>query len=377
LVTCSDHRHHHQHQWRYNQNPLIKKVKYLTSQSDLLTLSVVISHRYINLSVSSHRLSPFVLNQNTASAPTGIPTPPFSGLSYLSSLHRGDILEIQGSSGSGKSHLLYYLICSCILPLRFGGWNKITVVFDTDRTFDIHRLETILRGRLIHIFSSDQSSTGQVISVALHNVHIFRPQSSYQLAAGLANLSSYHMSNLPTSEIALLAIDSLGSFFWQDRFAIERQSNTNPLATPIHTPSTHPLQTVLTALSSFRKSHHPVTIIVNRELGPADSVRLPFQLYKEPLPSFPNRIFPGPTDGTHFLTHRINLNLARVVPSPHNVKDEKRNASLTRRIDVHVQIKTGVDHVESLLMQINSDQVVIIMTHDASNSDDDIQDLTS
>ncbi|KAI0257603.1 hypothetical protein BJV78DRAFT_1278098 [Lactifluus subvellereus] len=300
--------------------------------------------------------------RSTSAAPLGIPTPPLSGFSYLSSLHRGDILELLGPSGSGKSHLLYYLICSCILPLRFGGWNKVSVVFDTDGTFDIHRLQTLLRGRLKHNFPSDEHSTGQIISVALRNVHIFRPNSSSQLAAGLANLSTYHMSNLPTSEIALLAIDSVSAFYWLDRFAME-QHNTAPSATvaaqlPTHT--VHPHQTVFTALWTFRRSHCPVVVIVNREIGPTGSgVHPAFQLYKQRLPSFPDR-----SDGTHLLTHQITLNLAHVVPS-HGTNDGQRTSSVVRRVYIHIQIKTGVDHAESLVMQINPERVVITMPDDA------------
>jgi hypothetical protein len=124
----------------------------------------------------------------TATAPTAIPTPPFPGFSYLSSLRRGDVIEIQGPSGSGKTHLLYYLVCSCILPPHFGGWNKVSVIFDTDGSFDVHRLRVLLESRLTQYFPSHNDSTGQIISVALRNVHLFQPSSSSHLAAGLANL---------------------------------------------------------------------------------------------------------------------------------------------------------------------------------------------
>lgn len=306
---------------------------------------------------------------NIAAAPLAIPTPPLSGFSYLSSLHRGDIVELQGPSGSGKSHLLYYLICSCILPLRLGGWNKVSVVFDTDGTFDIHRLQTLLRGRLKHNFLSDERSTGQIISVALRNLHIFRPNSSSQLAAGLANLSTYHVSNLPTSEIALLAIDSVSAFNWLDRFAIE-QRNTAPsptVAAPLPTYAAHPHQTVLTALWRFRRSHYPVTVLVNRAIGTTSSgVHPAFQLYKQGLPSFPTRScsYPDRSDGTNLLTHQVILNLACVVPS-HGTNGGQRTPSVVRQVDIHVQVKIGVDHVESLVMKINPDRVVISMPDDA------------
>jgi hypothetical protein len=173
------------------------------------------------------------------------------------------------------------------------------------------------------------------------------------------------MSNLPTSEIALLAIDSVATFYWLDRFAMERPTPA-PLPTlpaPIPSSPVHPLQTVLTALRCFRRSHYPITVIVNQEAGLTGSVRSAFQLCRQPLPSLQARdhLFPESSDGTHlFLTHQITLNLVRVVPSPYSVKDEQRTPCLTRRVDIHVQVKTGVDHAESLLMQIKPEQVVIM-----------------
>jgi hypothetical protein len=178
------------------------------------------------------------------------------------------------------------------------------------------------------------------------------------------------MSNLPTSEIAVLAIDSVATFYWFDRFAKE-QPNPAPLASLpalIPSPPHHPLQTVLTALRSFRRSHHPITVIVNQETGFTGSVRSAFQLCKRPSPTLEarDRLFPESSDGTHlFLTHQITLNLARVAPSPHSVKGEQRTLCPSRRVDVHVQVKTGEDHAESLLMQIKPDRVVIIMPDDA------------
>ena len=235
-------------------------------------------------------------------------------------------------------------------------------MFDTDGTFDVHRLQTLLQTRLPHSFSSDETAHGQIISVALRNVHIFRPKSSSQLAAGLANLSSYHMCNLPTSEIALLAVDSASSFYWPDRLASERQTPhfMNPAAPPLTT-SNNPLQTILTALWSFHRSHYPVILILNWVPSPISAAgSLPaVQLYKQHFPSSSTLVsrtslFPDHSRPMHFLTHQITLDL----PSSHNVVDEQGKASLSH-VDVRVHVKTAVDHTELLLMQINPEQVII------------------
>ena len=212
---------------------------------------------------------------------------------------------------------------------------------------------------------SDETIPGQIISVALRNVHIFRPKSSSQLAAGIANLSSYHAFNLPTSEIALLAVDSASSFYWLDRLAAERHTSPH-LMNPATTTSNNPLQTILTALRSFHRSHYPVILILNWVPSPISAAgNLPaVQLYKQHLPSsstLVNRtsLFPDHSRAMQ-LTHQITLNLTHVVPSSHNAVDEKeqRMASLSHA-DIHVHVKTAVDHTELLLMQINPEQVII------------------
>lgn len=213
---------------------------------------------------------------------------------------------------------------------------------------------------------SDETTPGQIISVALRNVHIFRPKSSSQLAAGIANLSSYHAFNLPTSEIALLAVDSASSFYWLDRLAAERHTSPH-LMNPATTTSNNPLQTILTALRSFHRSHYPVILILNWVPSPISAAgNLPaVQLYKQHLPSsstLVNRtsLFPDHSRAMQ-LTHQITLDLTHVVPSSHNAVDEKeqRMASLSHA-DIHVHVKTAVDHTELLLMQINPEQVIII-----------------
>jgi DNA-repair protein XRCC2 len=285
----------------------------------------------------------------------------------LSSLRRGDAVEIQGPSGSGKTHLLYYLVCSCILPPHFGGCNKVSVIFDTDGSFDVHRLRALLQSRLTQNFPSD--STGQIISVALRNVHLFRPSSSTQLAAGLANLPAYHISNLPTAEIALLAIDSISAFHWLDRFSLERHRSA---------PISNLSQITLTALRNFHRSHRPITVFVSWGLG----VRTAFQLCKLHLPSSQtvmNRSWPFPEviNDTHIaLTHQITLSLPRVSLPSNNVavgdgENEQRMSSVVRHVDVLANVNVAVEQGEQLVMRISQDRVVIKMVDDSASGSEE------
>jgi hypothetical protein len=163
-------------------------------------------------------------------------------------------------------------------------------VFDTDGTFDIHRLQTLLRTRLPPSFPSDPNTPGQIISVALRNVHIFRPKSSSQLAAGLANLSSYHMCNLPTSEIALLAVDSASSFYWLDRLAAERHMSPhvmNPATPPTQTSNNAPFKPFSQPCGAFIDRIIPsfLSLIGFPALFRPEGNVPAVQLYKRHLPS--------------------------------------------------------------------------------------------
>ncbi|KAF9532034.1 hypothetical protein CPB83DRAFT_54450 [Crepidotus variabilis] len=140
-------------------------------------------------------------------------------------LRAGDVIHIQGPTGTGKSHLLYFLVTSCILPLSnlgrdLGGWGKVTFVLDMDGTFDVVRLKDILLDRL-QTAGFAPTSTTTLIQKCLENVHIFRPSSTGQLAITLAYLPKYYLKHFPNASLGLVAIHSIDAFYWLDRFKAE------------------------------------------------------------------------------------------------------------------------------------------------------------
>ncbi|KAJ3719779.1 hypothetical protein FB446DRAFT_715314 [Lentinula raphanica] len=186
----------------------------------------------------------------------------------------GDVVEIQGPSASGKSHLLYLLVIICIIPTTYasislGGWDKAAILFDTDASFDPTRFRRLLTSHLGTALSDKDSDVGeQLVKRSLQNLHIFCPASTTQLAATLLSLPSYHHTHLPDSEIGILAIDSMSAFYWSDRFAAEQLHTTNP-STPKE--SANPFRHVVTALQRFHRSHKPLVIFTNWGLTPAQS----------------------------------------------------------------------------------------------------------
>lgn len=234
-------------------------------------------------------------------------------------MNRGDLIEIQGPPASGKTHLLYHLVVTSISPaavldIQIGGWDKAAVIFDTDGSFNMLRLHELLLNRLGSFLRTDLSpddvhlSLEDLARAALTKVHVFRPTSSAQLAASLLNLPKYHIEHLPDDEIGLIAVDSVSSFYWPDRFTVE-QTNAGAGRGKSHVSS--PLYHVLVSLQKIRASHGPVIVLTNWGLNPLikptrDSA--PTTLYKQhlnPFPTLPQHIHP---DAPNVSTSSIGVN---------------------------------------------------------------------
>jgi len=116
-------------------------------------------------------------------------------------LNLGDLVHIHGHPASGKTHLLYLLLATCTLQ------GKAAVVLDMDGRFNISRFTQLLVNP---------------VDRYLKHIHIFRPTSSDQLAVTLAHLPKYHAKYFPDVALGMVAIHSVDSFYWLDRFKAEQ-----------------------------------------------------------------------------------------------------------------------------------------------------------
>ena len=203
---------------------------------------------------------------------------PLASIPALPALNRGDVIEIQGPASSGKTHLLYHILLSALVPVSPSAGTEIAaVVYDTDASFDIQRFRRLLLSRISRL-PSRTLDTRECVRRSLARLHLFRPASLIQLAASIANLPAYHSSCMPNQEIAVLAIDSVSTFHWADRFSAEQlRINALPMVPPLH----H----VLNAIQSVRRSHGPLAVLTNWALNSAPSRSE--SLYKQHLSPFP------------------------------------------------------------------------------------------
>ncbi|GJE85767.1 RecA-like domain-containing protein [Phanerochaete sordida] len=226
-------------------------------------------------------------------APQLDPAPPMRPL-----LSRGNLIELQGSSGSGKSHLVYAAIVTCILPqhhaqLDLDGWDQAAVVLDTDESFDLRRVCQLLDARIHAAVAKDpmvdDSDIAAIRDESLRNLHVFYPQSSIQLATTLLALPSYHWNepHIQHREMGLVVVDSLSTFYWEDRYTVEQlRSGQKSSGVDIRTPFRH----VISALEDLMSTHRPLMLVTNWGLSPLNKDAA----HSEDAPYFRQHLYPMP-----------------------------------------------------------------------------------
>lgn len=283
------------------------------------------------------------------------------------------MVEIQGPPASGKTHLLYYIVMITILPTEFlgspiGGWQKAAVIYDTDSTFDIQRLRQLLLSRVVDILPQD--SAKHLALAALKRVHVFQPTSSIQLAATLTNFPKYHMTSILNEDVGLVAVDSVSSFYWPDRFTMEQLNSATAQHGTFHTPNS--FQYILTALQKLRLSYGAVIVLTNWGLNPftkSTDNSAPTTLYKQHIKPFPiitltdsNRI--PFNEASLPLMHHITLCFVSIAPSLLLADLETEEAQYRSKIVTNSEIlgiirSRGSSRVGRFTFGVRDDEVVI------------------
>ena len=80
----------------------------------------------------------------------------------MGGMRPGDVVEIYGSSGTGKTEMLLSTLAQCILPpmwegIEIGGNGVGVIFFDNDQKFSIFRLMQIIENKIRNTILSLQS----------------------------------------------------------------------------------------------------------------------------------------------------------------------------------------------------------------------------
>lgn len=177
----------------------------------------------------------------------------------------GHLIHIHGHPGSGKTHILYYLLASC---------TGAAIVFDMDGKFSMSRFKHLLlssKVRRIEALRIEGRTPDKAKN--LDHIHIFRPTSSDQLAVTLAHLPKYHAKHFPDMALEMVAIHSLDAFYWLDRFKAEQLQSPN-----------HSLQNIYSILQTIRFTLGSVVVLTDWGLGqsqhlhPQDNIHPKYQI---------------------------------------------------------------------------------------------------
>jgi DNA-repair protein XRCC2 len=237
------------------------------------------------------------------------------------SCKRGDVIEVQGPAASGKSHLFYYLLASCVLPASYSsvnlsGWGKAAVLLDADHKFDVKRFSQLLRSRVGRL-SLNSATVEAIATKALGLLHVFQPTSSHQLVATIQHLPMYLATNLPEVDLGLVAVDSITAFYWPDRYLQEQTRSCN------HSRPQSPLNDVLAALHSLAQSRGPLILLSSWDLSPSSAAQDRWRLDPSTAASRPDTDKPG--QQLLPISHRITVISSNLTSTDGEIAADRRS----------------------------------------------------
>jgi len=152
-------------------------------------------------------------------------------------LEPGQVVELNGEEGTGKSQYLLHLLASAVLPatafgVDIGGLEAEVLFIDTKYTFNMLRLVAVLEQRLSAALNKstdactpEKSTCGNTeaeedpvesaVRQCLTRFFFVRCISSSQLAVTLCSLESVFAAK---SSIRLVMLDDISAFFHMDVF---------------------------------------------------------------------------------------------------------------------------------------------------------------
>lgn len=283
----------------------------------------------------------------------------------LSTLNRGDVVEIQGPAASGKTQILQFMAMTTVLPrswevalsvrgssrpprmeqIAIGGRQKCVVVLDCDGRFSIERTYQLVRAHLTRRVHEHAATIPALYSAeatpedvhaeaiqAMKRLHVFSPRTSVALAATLLSLPDYIEKHC-SEELSFVLIDNISAFYWQDRNQYESgAANTRSKLKQ----QMLPLKNALLALNAIRSTFGPVICITNWAF-PWSGDRMPdadAPFYRQHL----NRPYPSPFP---ILAEGATPIQAPLKDVAHPMRAVGASFEITHQLALHVpQIKT-------------------------------------
>lgn len=244
-----------------------------------------------------------------------------SGLDELTQakpLCRGDVVEVQGVTGSGKTALLLFLASTAILPsivngLFVGGKEQTVCWLDCTSRLDIQRLATLCRTHLVSRLGETNSSLiDKLVIQSLERFIVFSPQSTLELANTIEALPAWFQAQRALPEIGYVLIDGMSEFAWADQFRSEQiktaaaatASELTPSRVPTGPSPAETLRQLVHAIAHVRTTLAPLIFITQWVFRPTRTTghsshdkNLPFYEHhlRAPWPDIVKRVGPSPS----------------------------------------------------------------------------------
>lgn len=139
----------------------------------------------------------------------------------------GEMIEISGESGTGKTMHTMELIAQTIIPTEYGGKGATAIVIDTNSNFHVPDLmPKIIEKHIFYHRSQDCPSTDTEVlqQVAMHDMEtivdetmkklqLFKCYSGKEYELALLYCKNFLTTN---TNVSLIVIDSISTFYWSD-----------------------------------------------------------------------------------------------------------------------------------------------------------------
>ncbi|XP_028895927.2 DNA repair protein XRCC2 [Zeugodacus cucurbitae] len=135
------------------------------------------------------------------------------------------LIEISGTTESGKSLLLWRLMVRCLTPTYFGGRNCDLIFIDLRHKFDIESFEQQILSLVAASGEQHTAAESQsVVEKCFDSMHLLNCYSSKHLKAALEIVDGLLLKH---SDCSMVAIDGLDAFYWLDTYEcrIRRQTH--------------------------------------------------------------------------------------------------------------------------------------------------------
>lgn len=138
----------------------------------------------------------------------------------------GEVVEISGESGTGKTIHLMELIAQTIIPKQYGGKGASAIIIDTNSNFHVPLLlPRIIEKHVLHHHTlacpstntedlqADMPNVTHIVYEALKKISLIKCYSGEEY-----DLTIHHCRDKLTINkmVSLLAIDSITTFYWSD-----------------------------------------------------------------------------------------------------------------------------------------------------------------